>query len=259
MFSEPHAYWRFMGRWSRLVAPLLVEFSGIADGGKYLDVGSGIGALSFALAERMPLGSVTGIDRSAEYVAHAGSNNPFPGRVRFQTGDVQRLAFAEASFDAALSLLVFNFIPDAAVALHELRRVTRKGGQVAAAVWDYSDGMGMLRTFWDAAARIDGTVAQSDEKHMRLCRQGELGELWRAAGLRDVEERALDIATSFSCFEDYWEPFLLGQGPAGTLVKNLAPASVVALKDELRKRLTPADSAQPFTLPARAWAVRGTA
>jgi ubiquinone/menaquinone biosynthesis C-methylase UbiE len=173
MFADAEAYERFMGRWSRLVAPQLVDFTDMPDPARILDVGSGTGALAFALAERKPQAHVRGIDPSKEYVEYANSRNPFPDRVSFETGDAQQLRLADASFDASLSLLVFNFIPDPGKALRELRRVTKPGGRISAAVWDYGDGMRMLRAFWDAAVSIDAKAEKHDERHMPLCRAGE--------------------------------------------------------------------------------------
>ena len=128
MFADANAYERFMGRWSRLVAPQLVDFTEVSNHGHLLDVGSGTGALAFSLAERKPRVHVRGIDPSKEYVEYANSRNPFPDRVTFETGDAQQLRLADASFDASLSLLVFNFIPDPIKALREVRRVTKPGG-----------------------------------------------------------------------------------------------------------------------------------
>jgi ubiquinone/menaquinone biosynthesis C-methylase UbiE len=155
MFADVEAYERFMGRWSRLVAPRLVDSTGLPERGRMLDVGSGTGSLTFSIAEANGSRQVMGIDRSKEYVAYAISRNPFPDRAGFETGDAQQLRFADASFDASLSLLVFNFIPDPKTALLELRRVTKPGGKISAAVWDYGAGMRMLRTFWDAAVHLD--------------------------------------------------------------------------------------------------------
>jgi ubiquinone/menaquinone biosynthesis C-methylase UbiE len=128
MFEDAEAYERFMGRWSRLVAPRLVDFTGVPERGRMLDVGSGAGSLAFAIAERSGRAQVLGIDPSKEYVAYATSRNPFPDRASFDVGDAQQLHFPDASFDASLSLLVFNFIPDPNKALSELRRVTKPGG-----------------------------------------------------------------------------------------------------------------------------------
>jgi ubiquinone/menaquinone biosynthesis C-methylase UbiE len=165
MFGNAEAYERFMGRWSRLVAPRLVDFTELPERGRALDVGSGTGSLAFAIAERKAQVRVLGIDPSQEYVAFATSRNHFGDRASFEVGDAQQLRFADASFDASLSLLVFNFIPDPKKALMELRRVTKPGGRISAAVWDYGAGMRMLRTFWDAAVHTDPSAESLDEKH----------------------------------------------------------------------------------------------
>lgn len=256
MFGDAQAYERFMGRWSSQLAPLLVRFAALPTSGRVLDVGSGTGALAFSLAETFPNLHVLGIDPAAEYVAYANSRNPYPGRATFETGDAQHLRHASGSFDHCLSLLVVNFIPDRAKALAELKRVTRPGGSVSAAVWDYPDGMRMLRHFWDAAVAIDPSAARRDESHMPLCRSGELGGFWRKAGLTGVSETALDLAMKFASFADYWDPFLLGQGPAGAYLRS-AGSHREAIRDELKRRLRVEAEEKPFTLAARAWAVRG--
>jgi SAM-dependent methyltransferase len=258
MFGNAQAYERFMGRWSRLVAPLLVDFTNAPDSGRVLDVGSGTGSLAFAIVDRKPGCHVLGIDPSKEYIAYANSKNSFADRVRFEIGDAQALRFPDAAFQASLSLLVFNFIPDPAKALREVRRVTTPGGRISAAVWDYGAGMRMLRAFWDAAVSIDAGAEKLDEKHMPLCRAGELSQAWKQAGLEDVHEQPLDSAMRFESFSDYWDPFLLGQGPAGAYVRSLDRNHSDALAAEVKRRLSVVDDDVPFTLPARVWAVRGT-
>lgn len=259
MFGNAEAYERFMGRWSRKVAPLLVDFAGIVGlTPKVLDIGSGTGALAAAVAQKHPQAQIVGIDPSKEFVDYANSRNPAPGRIRFQTGDAQQMQVANRSFDASISLLVFNFIPSPAKALAEAFRVTKPSGRIAAAVWDYGSGMKMLRVFWDAAVAVDPAAKARDEKNMPLCRSGELSQLWQRAGLKDVQEQALDITTDFESFTDFWNSFLLGQGPAGAYANSLSAEKRVALRDELKRRLTVASDTQPFTLPARVWAVRGT-
>jgi SAM-dependent methyltransferase len=240
------------------VAAQLVDFTQVPERGRLLDVGSGTGALTFALAERKPRCHVIGIDPSKEYVAYANSKNIFPDRASLETGDAQQLRFADASFDASLSLLVFNFIPDPRKALREVRRVTKPTGPISAAVWDYGDGMRMLRAFWDGAVSIDPKAEKTDQKHMPLCRAGELAELWRQGGLENVHEQSMVITMRFDSFADYWDPFLLGQGPAGAFVKSLAPDKARALRGEVKRRVSPAAENLPFSLPARVWSVRGT-
>ncbi len=258
MFGNAEAYERFMGRWSQLVAPLLVEFAGIGDQGRVLDVGSGTGSLAFAILKHKLHCFVVGIDPSEEYVAYALMRNAFGARATFEVGDAQKLRFADATFENSLSLLVFNFIPDPLKALREVKRVTKAGGCIAAAVWDYGKGMRMLRMFWDAAVSTDPKAKALDEKHMPLCGAGDLSTLWKQGGLKNIEERSLDITMRFANFQDYWEPFLLGQGPAGTYAMSLHGDRLQTLRNEVRRRLRLSAESQAFDLPARVWAVRGT-
>jgi SAM-dependent methyltransferase len=256
IFAESDAYERFMGRWSRRLAPLFVKFASVVEEDSVLDVGSGTGALAFALAEAIPSVRVTGIDPSGAYVRYARARTP-GDRVRFSVGDAQALEIPDASVEKTLSLLVMNFIPDSGKALREMIRITRPGGVVAAAVWDYGDGMEMLRVFWDEAVGLDATIAARDERNMPLCRQGELAALWRANGLQRVEELPLTIELSFASFDDYWRPFLGGQGPAGAYAASLSEPRRAALEARLRSRLLATRQDGPFTLRGRAWAVKG--
>ena len=245
MFSESDGYERFMGRWSRRLAPLFVTFAGVTKGDRVLDVGSGTGALSAAAAAVESV-RVTGIEPSPAYVRYAQEH----ADGRFEVGDALALPFPDNAFDRTLSMLVLNFVPDAAAALQQMIRVTRPGGVVAAAVWDYGDGMQMLRTFWDAAVALDPDAATRDERHMPLCTRGSLAELWRTQGLRDVDEQPLTIDMAFASFDDYWQPFRCGQGPAGVYVSTLSESARHALESKLRADVD-------LTLRARAWAVRG--
>ena len=258
MFEKAEAYDRFMGRWSRRVAPLLLSFAGVPDSGRILEIGSGIGTLAFELAKRAGGVHVTGIDLSAEFVAYAVSKNLFPDRASFHVGDAQQLSFTDATFVATISSLVFNFIPDPKKALRELRRVTQPGGRISAAVWDYGERMLMLRTFWDAAAKADAGAEKLHEKHMPLCRAGELSQLWRDAGLESVHEQPLDISMRFDSFSDYWEPFLEGQGPAGAYLRTVDSDRLQIIRSAVKRQLSISLEREAFTLPARVWAVRGT-
>jgi SAM-dependent methyltransferase len=258
MFADAEAYQRFMGRWSGKLAPLLVEFSGVPGRGQVLDVGSGTGNLAFSIAKLKPQCDVVGIDPSKEYVAYAESKNSVPDRVKFRIGDAQQLQFPSASFEGGLSLLVFNFIPDRPRALRELIRVTKPGGSISAAVWDYAAEMRMLRTFWDAAGAVDPAATARDESHMPLCRAGELAGLWKLAGLTQVEDSALDMTMRFESFADYWDPFLLGQGPAGAYLRGVDETRRLAIRDEVKRRLNVTSEGAPLSMPARAWAARGT-
>ena len=258
MYSNGEAYERFMGRWSRPLALLLLEFADIPDGGRVLDLGAGAGSLAFTIAEKRPHCSITGIDDSPEYVAHVKRRNLMGDRVRFEVGDAQQMRFDDATFQSTLSLLVFNFIPDPEKALCEAARVTQPGGRIAAAVWEYGAGMEMLRVFWDAAASIDPRVESLDEKHMPLCRAGELAQLWTKVGLTNVAEKPLDITMRFQNFADYWEPFLLGQGPAGAYARQLEQPQLKQVREEVKRRLQLSQENTAFELSGRAWGVRGT-
>lgn len=257
MFSAAQAYEHFMGRWSRSLAPLLVRFAGVRDGDTVLDVGSGTGALTAAVAKVAPSSRIVGIDPAASYVALAQLRHG-SALVQFEAGDAQQMRFDNAVFDRTLSLLVVNFIPDVRKALGEMKRVTKSKGTVAATVWDYGEGMEMLRSFWDEAAALSPAAAAKDERNMPLCRRGDLAEQWRALGLNNVVEEALTIETRFASFDDFWTPFLEGQGPAGAYVASLSAGDRETLRLRLRGRLVGADQDKPITMHARAWAVRGS-
>jgi SAM-dependent methyltransferase len=256
MFAMSAAYERFMGRWSSKLAPVYISFAGAGDGRRVLDVGAGTGSLSFALEATPGVKEVVGVDPSEALIAYARKNAK-RGRVQFEVGDAQALKFNDASFDQTLSLLVLNFVPDHDKAIAEMRRVTRPGGGISACVWDYNEGMQMLRFFWDEAVALDPAAEKRDERHMKLCREGQLGEAWRKAGLANVEEKPLEIGQTYASFDDYWEPFLKGAGPAGAYAVSLPEDRRKELESRLRKRVLGGKSDGPFVLKARAWAVRG--
>jgi SAM-dependent methyltransferase len=256
MFAVSAGYERFMGRWSRLLAPAYITFAGVRNGDDVLDVGSGTGSLAATVEEGMPASEVVGVDPSEGFIAYAQKNAKSP-RVRFEVGDAQALKFKDASFDNTLALLVMNFVPDENKAVAEMRRVTRAQGTVSACVWDYDAGMQMLRFFWDEAVALDPAIEPKDERHMKLSRQGQLGDLWKKAGLTNVKEEPLVIDQAYSSFNDYWEPFTNGAGPGGAYVVSLSQGHREQLESGMRKRLLGDRQDGPFTLKARAWCVRG--
>ena len=256
MFAASAGYERFMGRWSRLLAPPYVEFAGVKNGDRVLDVGTGTGSLAAVVEARMPASEIVGVDPSEGFVTYARKNAKSP-RSHFEVGDAQALKFKDASFDNTLALLVMNFIPDPNKAIAEMRRVTRPQGIVSACVWDYDAGMQMLRFFWDEAVALDPAIEPKDERHMKLSRQGQLGDLWRAAELVNVKEEPLVIDQAYSSFLDYWEPFTKGAGPGGAFVVSLTPDRRQQLEARMRKRLLKDGQDGPFTLKAKAWCVRG--
>jgi SAM-dependent methyltransferase len=255
VFGDARAYERFMGRWSEQLAPRFLDAVDLASPKRVLDVGSGTGNLTRAVADRWPGCEVVGIDPSVPFVEAARERSALrASRVRFEVGDAGNLPLDDDSVDAALALLVLNFVPDAERAVAEMRRVTRPGGVLAAAVWDYGERMQMLRTLWDAAARLDPSAVGQDEATMPLGRPGGLIDLWQRCGLEEVDGSRVGVSTGFVDFDDYWTPFLQGQGPAGAYVAGLSDAARAALRDEVAA--TVGDG--PFDLSATAWWVRGT-
>jgi SAM-dependent methyltransferase len=249
MFAAAESYERFMGRWSRRLAVQFAGFAAVRDGTDVLDIGAGTGALACAVRATAPTARIAGIDPSAGFVELARRQHADLG-IEFQIGDAQALPFAADSFDTTLSMLVLNFVPDPVGAVGEMKRVTRPGGTIAAALWDIAGEMEMLRIFFDEAR----ASTQLDERLTPLLQPGALAALFRASGLDRVEEQAIDVAMHFDSFTDYWSPFLLGIGPAGNHVAQLSPNDSDALAARLRARL--GDGA--FDLKGRAWAVKAT-
>jgi ubiquinone/menaquinone biosynthesis C-methylase UbiE len=256
MFSASAGYERFMGRWSRLLAPGYVAFAGVRNGDRILDVGTGTGSLASALEASMTSSDIVGVDPSEAFVGYA-QKNAKSVRVHFEVGDAQAMRFKDASFDNTMALLVMNFVPDHNKAIAEMRRVTRPQGIVSACVWDYNAGMEMLRFFWDEAVALAPAIEPKDERHMKLSREGQLAELWRKAGLIKVQEKPLVIDQAYASFDDYWGPFLKGAGPGGAFVVSLPEDSRQQLEARMRKRVLGDRRDGAFTLKAKAWCVRG--
>jgi SAM-dependent methyltransferase len=246
------AYHRYIGRWSEAVAREFVSWLGVPPGRTWLDVGSGTGALTGAVLALGEPGGVIGADPSRGFVELAAAR---AAAAAFLVADARALPFPAGRFDAAVAGLVLNFVPEPAEMVAEMRRVAR--GVVGAYVWDYAGEMQLLRRFWNAAAALDPRAAALDEgARFPVCRPGHLRELFAGAGLADVEVRAIDVPTVFRDFEDLWEPFLGGQGPAPSYVASLDEASRAALRERLRQNVAPGRDGS-IRLSARAWAVRG--
>jgi SAM-dependent methyltransferase len=242
VWAAGDAYEAYVGRWSRQVAARFVRWLAVPAGRRWLDVGCGTGALSTAAWDAG--GVVTGVDPSRGFLA---------GGRDVVVGDARALPFRSGRFDAVVSGLALNFVPDVARAVAECVRVAAPGATVAAYVWDYAEGMTMMRLFWDAAREVD-PGAPDEGSRFPLCRPDPLAGAWRAAGLAEVTVAPIDIATGFAGFDDYWAPFLGGQGAAPAYLMSLPEPVREDLREALRARLP----AGEIHLTARAWAVRGS-
>jgi SAM-dependent methyltransferase len=244
------AYDRFMGRYSVPLASGFADFAGVSDGQQVLDVGCGPGALTAELVSRLGPAAVTAVDPSEPFVAAAQERHP---AVDVRLAAAEQLPFGDDAFDAALAQLVVHFMTHPVEGLREMARVTRENGVVAACVWDHAGGRGPLSVFWKAAHELDPDV--EDESQLAGAREGGLTELFEAAGLRKVEESALSVALEHPSFEEWWEPFTLGVGPAGSYAARLDPERQARLRERCRELLPQA----PFVVTARAWTARGRA
>jgi SAM-dependent methyltransferase len=250
-------YEAYVGRWSRLVARELLRWLRVPRDSRWLDVGCGTGTLVEAITEHAAPRAVLGIDRSEGFVAHARARVN-GARIAFEVGDAQALPVPDGAFDAVVSGLVLNFVPEPAKMVGEMARAGRPGSAIALYVWDYAAGMALMRCFWDAAKGLDPAAAALDEAaRFPGCAPAPLEALFTAAGLSGVETRAIDVQTRFRDFDDYWAPFLGGQGPAPTYAMSLPEDRRAALREALRASL-PMASDGSIPLTARAWAVRGT-
>ena len=244
------SYDRFMGRYSRLLSPQLADLAGVSRGQRALDVGCGPGALTTELVTRLGPAAVTAVDPSEPFVVAARARHP---GVDVSQASAEDLPFPDGAFDAALAQLVVHFMADPVAGLAEMGRVTRRDGVVVACVWDHAGGKGPLGLFWSAARELDPDV--EDESNLAGAREGHLAELFEAAGLRQIETTSLSADLQHSTFEDWWEPFTGGVGPAGAYVGRLDPEGQAALRERCRSRI----GAEPFVITARAWAARGLA
>ena len=244
------SYDRFMGRYSVPLAPGLASFAGVTAGQRALDVGCGPGALATELVARLGAGAVKAVDPSESFVLAARER--LPG-VQVERASADDLPFDDDAFDAVLAQLVVHFMPDPIAGLTEMRRVARPGGVVAACVWDHAGGRGPLGVFWAAARELDPAV--HDESDLPGAREGHLGTLFAAAGLRSIREVALDVQVEHPSFDEWWEPFTLGVGPAGAYTVSLPADQQARLREGCHERRP----TEPFVVTARAWTARGEA
>ncbi len=256
VWASGKAYEPYVGRWSRLVAQEFLRWLGVPANSRWLDVGCGTGALVQTILESAAPSVVNGIDRSDGYVAFA-RHQIRDERVQFIAGEAQALPVETGLYDAVVSGLALNFIPQPQQAVAEMARAAKSEGVVAAYVWDYAGKMQLMRHFWNAATALDPASHDLDEGwRFPICRPGPLRELFANAGLKDVQVRPIDISTYFRDFDDYWAPFLGGQGPAPSYVMSLSEERRAALQERIRAGL-PVALDGSISLVARAWAVRG--
>jgi SAM-dependent methyltransferase len=250
------AYDLYMGRWSRLIARDFVDWLRLPGGGRWLDVGCGTGALTQAILSHASPASVLAVDPSDQFIAHARGLTQ-DQRVSFESGDGQRLPFADRAFDAVVAGLVLNFVSDPGQTAAEMRRVLRPGGTGAVYVWDYAGEMQLIRHFWNAVVALDPDAHELDEgQRFPICKPEPLLALLRDCGFEQTQWHVLDLPTVFESFEDYWSPFLGGQGPAPSYCGAL-PENQRALLRKTVQAMLPVKPDGSIKLRARAFAVRG--
>ena len=256
LFADGDAYEHYVGRWSRPVGRLFLDWLAQPSGLRWVDVGCGTGALTGVVLQQAEPTTVIGVEPSAGFmnVARASIKDP---RVDFRAGDAQSLPVEDQAVDVAISGLVLNFVPDKPRALGEMRRVVKPGGVVAVYVWDYAGEMQLMRRFWDAVGELFPDDAARDEgRQFPICQPEALEQLFRDAGVQEIETCALETPTVFANFDDYWSPFLRGQGPAGVYCASLSDGDRERLRVHLESRLPIGDDGS-IALIARAWGVRG--
>lgn len=249
------AYERYVGRWSRQVAVEFLAWLDVEPGARWADVGCGTGALSRSILAVAAPASILALDR-AEGFLQAARSRINAAHIRFSLGSALALPWRDGSCDAAVSGLVLNFVPEPGIMINEMRRVTRPGGVVSVYVWDYADGMQMMRHFWDVAGQVDPQGSHLDEaRRFPICQPEPLAALFEQAGLANVSVRPITIQTIFQDFDDYWTPFLGEQGAAPTYLASLDTGARDRVRDAL-KALLPTRADGSIALAARAWAVK---
>jgi len=256
-FKAVHAdgYNKIMGRFSASLAQQFIAFTGYRADERILDVGSGTGSLTFALAARGKHKEIVGVDVGEPFVAYASERNTDP-RISFRIADATALPFEAATFDRAVSQLVLQFVPDPLKAVREMKRVVRPGGLVAACVWDAYGGQPHIRMLWDTAATL-GLLKAPHSIIRPLSTDGEMAEAWCAAGLVDVVPDEITMRFVFQDFHDYWSPYLGGDGPLGEMVMGLTSADRAVLEQKMREIYLSSRPDGPRSFIASAWACRG--
>lgn len=256
VWASGDAYEPYVGRWSRVVAKEFLKWLALPENSEWLDVGCGTGALSQTILEAANPKRIKGIDRSDGFVEYTRQKVNDP-RAGFEVGDARSIPVQDDVFDAAVSGLVLNFVPEPQKMISEMKRAVRTGGTVALYVWDYADKMQLMRYFWNAASALDPAAAELDEGlRFGICNPEALTNLFRKAVFSQIEVRPIDIETTFKNFEDYWLPFLGGQGPAAGYAMSLSEEKRARLRERILGSLPfAADGSIP--LIARAWSVKG--
>jgi ubiquinone/menaquinone biosynthesis C-methylase UbiE len=257
MFEVGEAYEAMMGRWSRQLAPLFIDFVGVRGADKVLDVGCGTGSLTTILAKVTGASKIVGIDPSRGFIDYARTQFADP-RVTFEVGDAQQLPYPNASFDRCMALLAVDYIPDARKATLEMRRVTKKAGILATAMWDRSRANELENCFWDAAAAIDPNAKRSSGRQGSYGSAEALSELWIGAGLTEVEVAGITVPCRVSSFDELWQPYLRSQGGATrAFMESLSADRREAFRNAMRRNVLGDGPDGPITLKAKAWAVKG--
>jgi ubiquinone/menaquinone biosynthesis C-methylase UbiE len=255
-FSNAGGYERQLGPWSSALAPRFIDFAGVQEGDRVLDVGSGTGSLTLALIASKSCSEVVGIDPSVPYIEFARRRTSDP-RVRFEVGDAKNLPYTDNYFDRTLAQLVLNQIPDASRAVAEMRRVTKRGQAVAACVWTSGKDNQRNHIFWEAAMTVDPAAVQRRDDRGGYGRKGELSALWAQSGLKEIKEADLVVSVEFASFDEFWLPHLEGQAHAGSYVKSLSADRQDALRERLRQDILGTKPDGGFSIRAQAVAVRG--
>jgi SAM-dependent methyltransferase len=258
MAGDGRGYERLMGRWSRRLAPLFINFAGISEGEHVLDVGCGTGSLALTLAQSPKMRSISAIDFSPIYIEHAKRLNSDP-RVQFQVGDACALPFDDGSFDHCASLLVLAFIPQTEKAIREMGRVTRPGGTVAGSMWDSRGGLVFSRIFWDTAAMLHPRAVERRAQVFSrpMTRPGDLARAWRDVGFDDVTDDMITIRMEFANFDDFWSPMEGKDGPFAEYVGTLTTEEKSKLREALRSAYVDGEPDGARSYAATASVVKG--